>query len=457
MLSRACNSAHDIPQTMEGREKENMTKKKQSGIISEGKTKQVIDIGGRGFVTLRNKDDMTKHDDPSQTEKASGKGEVATSITCKVFDILKKAGIPVAFDQRVDARSFRAYKLDMIPLEVVVRRYAVGSYLKRNPRLSPTGEVPRRFSKLEYELFLKTTDGECDFDNTQVASLPCDDPMIQIKSDKTWKLHDPKMPVSQESHVGSVKAAVDPKHLKLIEETARRTFLLLEGVWATLGWRLVDFKIEFGWWTNPQTGGSSLMIGDVIDGDSWRLRSPNWDEMSKECFRQGETASDVTHKYQLVNEVLQNFSITKDVVVIWTGSEKDDTEGFPVANNDWIETLGISDSGHKSTISCLRQLESLKFDYRNGVIIAVAGMSNGLGPILAAHTEWPLISCPPDDGHHQDIWSSLRMPSAVPNMTVLKPSNAMAAAYGILAQCNPYVYMVRRYTAESFDEGVVVE
>lgn len=47
------------------------------------------------------------------------------------------------------------------------------------------------------------------------------------------------------------------------------------------------------------------------------------------------------------------------------------------------------------------------------VFVAVAGRSNGLGPVMSGNTVYPVINCPPvtSDWGAQDIWSSLRMPS----------------------------------------------
>ena len=49
------------------------------------------------------------------------------------------------------------------------------------------------------------------------------------------------------------------------------------------------------------------------------------------------------------------------------------------------------------------------------VFVAVAGRSNGLGPVLAGNATWPVINCPPvtADWGAQDVWSSLRMPSGM--------------------------------------------
>lgn len=47
------------------------------------------------------------------------------------------------------------------------------------------------------------------------------------------------------------------------------------------------------------------------------------------------------------------------------------------------------------------------------VFVAVAGRSNGLGPVMSGNTAYPVINCPPltPDWGAQDVWSSLRMPS----------------------------------------------
>ncbi len=88
-------------------------------------------------------------------------------------------------------------------------------------------------------------------------------------------------------------------------------------------------------------------------------------------------------------------------------------------------------SAHKNG----EDLPGLLAEYDNaiepGAIIAVAGLSNGLGGALAANSCLPVISCPPfKDGVDMliNVNSSLMMPSAVPNMTVIKPKEAAMAA-----------------------------
>ena len=66
-----------------------------------------------------------------------------------------------------------------------------------------------------------------------------------------------------------------------------------------------------------------------------------------------------------------------------------------------------------------------------GVIIAVAGPSNGLGGALAANVNVPVISCPPWKDYAElamNLNSSVIMPSGTPNLTVVRPDNAAQAA-----------------------------
>uniref|UniRef100_A0A4W2CFG6 PurE domain-containing protein n=1 Tax=Bos indicus x Bos taurus TaxID=30522 RepID=A0A4W2CFG6_BOBOX len=62
--------------------------------------------------------------------------------------------------------------------------------------------------------------------------------------------------------------------------------------------------------------------------------------------------------------------------------------------------------------SCIFQLLQEAGDGIPTVFVAVAGRSNGLGPVLYGNTAYPVISCPPPtpDWGAQDVWSSLQLP-----------------------------------------------
>lgn len=101
-----------------------------------------------------------------------------------------------------------------------------------------------------------------------------------------------------------------------------------------------------------------------------------------------------------------------------------------------IETHGIfADlrvaSAHKNGEDLPALLAEYDSAVEPGAVIAVAGLSNGLGGALAANSALPVISCPPfKDGTDLllNLNSSLMMPSQVPAMTVVRPQEAALAA-----------------------------
>lgn len=263
-----------------------MPELKKSTLINEGKTKIIHAVEGiETMVIVENKNDITKNDDASQTQLMTSKAVHATNTTCKIFDLLKKAGLPVAYERQISSTEFLAKKCRMIALEVIARRYAPygSSYLKRFPNLGKTkGAVPHRFHRLEAEFFLKTTSGKIrDLDGRVCGETPIDpengrpvdDPFISNPQNKIWVLKHPKYP--ERDKRSGLNCPVFPSNilpkgitLKKIETITRKVFLLLEGAWAQLGYRLIDFKIEFGIDTD-----GNLVVADVIDNDSWRLRT----------------------------------------------------------------------------------------------------------------------------------------------------------------------------------------
>ncbi len=101
-----------------------------------------------------------------------------------------------------------------------------------------------------------------------------------------------------------------------------------------------------------------------------------------------------------------------------------------------IESYGIfADvrvcSAHKNGEDLPALLAEYDLAIEPGAIVAIAGLSNGLGGSLAANSCLPVISCPPFKDNVDmmlNLNSSLMMPSAVPNMTVVRPREAAAAA-----------------------------
>ncbi|MEK7068096.1 MAG: AIR carboxylase family protein [Patescibacteria group bacterium] len=145
----------------------------------------------------------------------------------------------------------------------------------------------------------------------------------------------------------------------------------------------------------------------------------------------------------------ERIRIPQQALVLWRGSQNDK---FPDVYPTWpgYNRVEVTLSGHKQPIACLQRVEELQRDFPDGgVILAIAGGSNGLGPMDAANTTWPVISVPPGiKDFPDDIWSSLRMPRDVPNATILDLDNAFSFALNIFAKTNPIIYMVQRFAIE---------
>lgn len=435
---------------------------KKGKVLAEGKTKLIWSVNGDPTrVIVESKNDITKNDDPSQTRVMVGKAELATATTCAVFQLLKDAGTPVAFEKQLGPTEFLVPKVEMILLEIIWRRYAVGSFLKRHPELAVSeGNPPYRFHQAVFELFLKTTGGAIkNREGDQCGHTPMDsktdrlidDPFIADPYEEIWTLMHPKEPQWIESadlHSPVFRNNIMPKGItvEMIEDLLRRIGLVLESAWAQLGCRLVDFKIEMG-----VTPDGKLLVADVIDADSWRLRDARWQELSKQLFRDNVDMKQIADKYALVARLVQQFRIPKQAIVVWRGSKDDPVPEIPSVPG--IETFDVVVSGHKSPQRSLYRLEEILTEFpEGGVILACVGMSNGLGPVLAARTSWPVVGVSlTADKFEQDVWSSLRMPSNVPMGTILSPKNAVLMALNILAQKNPAAYAVRQMAIEELD------
>lgn len=225
--------------------------------LNEGKTKIIWStVGHPAEVLIESKDDITAGDG-ARKDFIHDKGIIATTTTCNVFRLLNSKNIPTHFIDQVDERTFRAARVDMIPIEIVARRIATGSYLKRNPNV----QEGTRFDRLVFEFFLKDDANH--------------DPLIVWnQKDSVFHLFDPRKPIS----AGPLKTLprlfsdpqVFPSDLDEMIFLSRMCFVSLEEAWEELGVSLVDLKIECGIGCQSPYHGD-IIVADVIDNDSWRI------------------------------------------------------------------------------------------------------------------------------------------------------------------------------------------
>jgi len=414
---------------------ENLTTKYPLGaLVAEGKTKRIhAALGGSDLVTVISKDDITAGDG-AKHDVIADKGRLANATTCNVFRLLKACGLPVAFVQQDSAASFVAPKCQMLPYEVVVRREAHGSYLKRNPHFSK-GQL---FPQLVVEFFLKTKDK-----NWNGKPLVCDDPlMLFVKGDTKVRLFNPAKPIhGQEPFLVLAESEVfshaDESDLfPEMGRIARHAFLVLEKAWQLEGGTLVDLKVEFGFDSK-----SNLLLADVIDNDSWRVVESG-SYIDKQVYRDGGALDDVVAKYRRVAEITGRFALPRQRIILWRGSASDKTESFSEALGELVDLMTVvTCSVHKQPVAAAGILDRMAHEIPDSVVIAYIGRSNGAGPTLSAISTVPVITVPATVKEFpSDVWSSLRAPSSVPVMTVLEPANAVLAAIQILSARNPRLY-----------------
>ncbi|XP_059139797.1 multifunctional protein ADE2-like [Physella acuta] len=379
--------------------------------VIEGKTKIIYDLESHpGKVLVESKDRITAGDG-ARAHDMAGKAKISTSTAAAVFKLLNDAGIRTHFIQPHEERSFIALKCHMIPIEWVTRRVATGSFLKRNAGV----EEGYRFCPPKLETFYK------------------DDAN-----------HDPQWSFEQcvAAKMNFAGVTIGANELHVMEKMTVTIFEILEKIWASLNCSLIDMKIEFG----VVDGTGEIVLADIIDSDSWRLW-PSGDKRlmkDKQVYRNltevtSEALDTVKRNFEWVADQLQHLvTQPRGRVVVFMGSASDSKHGDKIKST--CSELGIPcdlrvTSAHKQTEQTRRILAEYEGDGVPTVFVAIAGRSNGLGPVLSGNTVWPVINCPPltPDWGAQDVWSSLRMPSGLGCTTVTDPEAAALAAAQILA------------------------
>ncbi|AVK03438.1 MULTISPECIES: phosphoribosylaminoimidazolesuccinocarboxamide synthase [Pseudomonas aeruginosa group] len=211
--------------------------------LYRGKAKSVYrtDDADRLILLFRND---TSAFDGKRIEQLDRKGAVNNKFNAFIMQKLEAAGIPTQFDTLLSDTECLVKKLDMIPVECVVRNFAAGSLVRRLGVEEGIALTPPTF-----ELFLK---------NDALG-----DPFIN------------------ESHVQAFGWAT-PEQLAQMKTYSFKVNEVLNKLFDEAGLLLVDFKLEFGLFHGQ------IVLGDEFSPDGCRL----WDKetrkkMDKDRFRQG--------------------------------------------------------------------------------------------------------------------------------------------------------------------------
>ncbi|XP_042339014.1 multifunctional protein ADE2 [Plectropomus leopardus] len=387
--------------------------------LNEGKTKQIFEIVDQpGLVLVQSKDQITAGN-AVRKDQMEGKAAIANKTTSCIFKLLQESGIKTAFVKQHSDTAFIAAHCEMIPIEWVCRRVATGSFLKRNPGV----KEGYRFSPLKMEMFFKD-----DANN---------DPQWSEEQLLEAKFCLAGLPIGQ--------CEVD-----IMNRSTVAIFEILEKAWATQNCTLVDMKIEFG--VNVKT--QEIVLADVIDNDSWRLwpAGDRSQQKDKQVYRDlkevtPEAMQMVKRNFEWVSErvklLLETQASGRVVVLMGSTSDMAHCEKIRKACTSYgIPCILRVTSAHKGPDETLRIKAEYEGDGVPTVFVAVAGRSNGLGPVMSGNTAYPVINCPPltPDWGAQDVWSSLRMPSGLGCSTILSPEAAAQFAAQIFGLTDHLVW-----------------
>lgn len=226
--------------------------------LYSGKAKSVYGTDDPNLVVMLFRNDTSAFDG-TKVAQLPDKGKINNFFNAHIMQMLNNAGIDTHFVDLLNDNESLVKKLDMIPVECVVRNYAAGSLCKRYGIEEGLELLPPT-----YELFLK------------------DD-----------SLHDPMI---NESHAISFGWAT-PGQLDAMKRLTYRVNDVLLKLFSDAGMLLVDYKLEFG------THGDALLLGDEFTPDGCRI----WDKatrkkLDKDRFRQD--LGDVVESYREVSERL---------------------------------------------------------------------------------------------------------------------------------------------------------
>lgn len=223
--------------------------------LYEGKAKKVFKTDDESLYLIRYKDDATAFNGVKKGS-ITDKGVMNNEITTLLFNELGKAGIKHHLVEKLNDREQLVKVVKIVPLEVIVRNVAAGSFAKRYGVEEGT---PLKQPTLEF----------------------C------YKNDA---LNDPML---NESHIIALGIATE-EDLAVIKAQTMKINEILQNIFQKCNLILVDFKIEFGWTTDGE-----IILADEISPDCCRLCDATTNEkMDKDRFRRD--LGNVEEAYQTV-------------------------------------------------------------------------------------------------------------------------------------------------------------
>ena len=226
----------------------------KGNLISEGKAKSLFETENQQELMMVYRDDTSAFDGKKK-EALKGKGEINNIFNAHIMDYLANNGIDTHYIKTISKNESLVHRLDMLPVECVVRNIATGSICRRLGV-----EQGLNFEAPLFEFFLKDDD--------------LGDPLIN------------------DNHIIAFKWGTE-KEIKIMKEKTLAINKLLCEKFSDAGLILVDYKVEFG------RKGDDIILGDEFTPDGCRI----WDQdtgesLDKDRFR--KDLGNVVESYQIV-------------------------------------------------------------------------------------------------------------------------------------------------------------
>ena len=211
-------------------------------MLYEGKAKQVFATEDPEIVMVHYKDDATAFNGLKKGT-ITGKGVINNQVTNFMMQKLEQAGVPTHFVQELNERDTLVKKVQIVPLEVIIRNISAGSFAKR-------------FGVEEGIVFENPTI-EYSYKNDDLG-----DPMINTAQALSLKL-------------------ATPAEIETIRTMAFKVNEVMKAFFAEVGVDLVDFKLEFG-----RLSDGTIVLADEISPDTCRFwDSKTHEKLDKDRFR----------------------------------------------------------------------------------------------------------------------------------------------------------------------------
>ena len=233
---------------------------KECTLLYEGKAKKVFTTEDADAVIVDYKDNATAFNGLKKGT-IQGKGSMNNRITNFLFQKLEEQGIPTHLIKELDDRKTLVKKVDIIPLEVIVRNKVAGSFAKR----------------------LGMEEG------TEINS-----PILEF-SYKNDELGDPMI----NSYMAIAIGIATREEIDTITDMAFKINNTLKDIFAKADIKLIDFKIEFGKFHD------TIVLADEISPDTCRL----WDMHSHEHLDKDRFRRDLGNVEDAYQEVCKRLHI----------------------------------------------------------------------------------------------------------------------------------------------------